>query len=614
MNKNSQLVAACLTFSLMTVSAAQAEGIRPDQAAFREIYKELVETNTTLSAGSCTEAAQKMAARLRAAGYPDSDLHLFSTPDHPKEGGLVAILPGTDAKAKAILLLAHIDVVEAKREDWERDPFKLIEEGGYFYARGSLDDKSMAATWVDTLIRLRGERTKPRRTIKMALTCGEETSGAFNGAEYLVKEQRDLIDAAFALNEGSWGMLDANGKRVMMGVQAGEKTTQNFRLEVTNPGGHSSRPVKNNAIYHLAGALKGIEAYAFPIKLNDTTRVYFSRMATIVGGEAGAAMTKLVADPTDAAAAAKVAEDPTWNGMLHTTCVATMLDAGHATNALPQRARANVNCRIYPNEPIESVRQALEKAAALKRDDPAIRTSLAYAYLLRNDNKAWDEATAALKLDPNIAEAHYILGVSSLRSASYNVAYERAKKAIALNPKFTNAYLLKSQALISSFAQQSGTVIRPVSSRGEMLQEAAGDLEKYLSLGPKITNIEFYKDYFESIRFFAEFYNRPENQKPISFDPAPVDDPKVTPLKITAKPRANYTDGARTNGISGIVRLLVGFSADGTIKHILILKSLDSGLDRNAVAAARQIRFEPKQIDGKPVSVVRVVEYSFTVY
>jgi acetylornithine deacetylase/succinyl-diaminopimelate desuccinylase-like protein len=229
----------------------------------------------------------------------------------------------------------------------------------------------MAATWVDTLIRLRGERTKPRRTIKMALTCGEETSGAFNGAEYLVKEQRDLIDAAFALNEGSWGMLDANGKRVMMGVQAGEKTTQNFRLEVTNPGGHSSRPVKNNAIYHLAGALKGIEAYAFPIKLNDTTRVYFSRMATIVGGEAGAAMTKLVADPTDATAAAKVAEDPTWNGMLHTTCVATMLDAGHATNALPQRARANVNCRIYPGEPIESVRQALEKAAA----DPEVKVS-----------------------------------------------------------------------------------------------------------------------------------------------------------------------------------------------------------------------------------------------
>jgi Acetylornithine deacetylase/Succinyl-diaminopimelate desuccinylase and related deacylases len=371
MTHRSRLAAASLLVSLTAGAAAHADGIRPDQAAFREIYQELVETNTSLSAGSCTLAAEKMAARLRTAGYPDSDLHLFATPDHPKEGGLVAILPGTDPKARAILLLAHIDVVEAKREDWERDPFRLIEENGYFYARGSLDDKSMAATWVDTLIRLRGERTKPRRTIKMALTCGEETSGAFNGAEYLAKEKRDLIDAAFALNEGAWGMLDESGKRVMMGVQAGEKTSQNFRLEVTNPGGHSSRPVKNNAIYHLAAALTRIEHYDFPIKLNDTTRTYFTRMASIVGGETGAAMTKLVADPTDAAAIAKVTEDPTFNGMLHTTCVATTLDAGHATNALPQRARANVNCRIYPGESVDSVLQVLQKVV----DDPEVEAS-----------------------------------------------------------------------------------------------------------------------------------------------------------------------------------------------------------------------------------------------
>ncbi len=371
MTHRSRLAAASLLVSLTAGAAAHADGIRPDQAAFREIYQELVETNTSLSAGSCTLAAEKMAARLRTAGYPDSDLHLFATPDHPKEGGLVAILPGTDPKARAILLLAHIDVVEAKREDWERDPFKLVEENGYFYARGSLDDKSMAATWVDTLIRLRGERTKPRRTIKMALTCGEETSGAFNGAEYLAKEKRDLIDAAFALNEGAWGMLDESGKRVMMGVQAGEKTSQNFRLEVTNPGGHSSRPEKNNAIYHLAAALTRIEHYDFPIKLNDTTRTYFTRMASIVGGETGAAMTKLVADPTDAAAIAKVTEDPTFNGMLHTTCVATTLDAGHATNALPQRARANVNCRIYPGESVDSVLQVLQKVV----DDPEVEAS-----------------------------------------------------------------------------------------------------------------------------------------------------------------------------------------------------------------------------------------------
>jgi acetylornithine deacetylase/succinyl-diaminopimelate desuccinylase-like protein len=365
------LAAACFAASLTVGAAVPADGLRPDQVAFREIYRELVETNTTLSAGNCTEAAEKMAARLRSAGYPASDLHVIVAPDHPKEGGLVAVLPGADPKARPMLLLAHIDVVEARREDWQRDPFTLVEEGGYFYARGALDDKSMAATWVDTLIRLRGERTKPRRTVKIALTCGEETNGAFNGAEYLVKEKRELIDAAFALNEGAWGMLDASGRRVMMGVQAGEKTSQNFRLEVTNPGGHSSRPVKNNAIYHLAGALTRIEHYDFPIKLNDTTRVYFSRMAGIVGGETGAAMTKLVADPTDAAAVAKVTEDPTWNGMLHTTCVATMLDAGHATNALPQRARANVNCRTYPGESAESVRQALEEVVA----DPEVKVT-----------------------------------------------------------------------------------------------------------------------------------------------------------------------------------------------------------------------------------------------
>jgi acetylornithine deacetylase/succinyl-diaminopimelate desuccinylase-like protein len=365
MNHRSRpLAAACLAASVMIGAAVHAAAPRPDQVAFREIYRELVETNTTLSEGSCTAAAEKMAARLRAAGYPESDLHLFAAPDHPKEGGLVAVLPGSDAKARPMLLLAHIDVVEARREDWQRDPFTLVEEGGYFYARGAIDDKSMAATWVDALIRLRSERTKPRRTVKMALTCGEETSGAFNGAEYLVKEKRDLIDAAFALNEGAWGVLDASGKRVMMGVQAGEKSPQNFRLEVQNPGGHSSRPVKNNAIYRLAGALTRIEHYDFPIKLNDTTRTYFTRMASIVGGETGAAMTKLVADPTDAAAGAKVAEDPTWNGMLRTTCVATTLDAGHATNALPQRARANINCRIYPGESAESVQQTLEKVVA----------------------------------------------------------------------------------------------------------------------------------------------------------------------------------------------------------------------------------------------------------
>src|SRR5208282_134381 len=222
------------------------------------------ETNTSLSAGSCTLAAERMAARLKAAGFPDGDLHPFAAPGHPKEGGLVAVYPGRDAKLKAILLLAHLDVVEAKREDWTRDPFTLIEENGSFYARGASDDKAEASIWVDLFIRYRTENFRPLHTLKLALTCGEETTGAFNGAEWLTQNRRDLIDAGLALNEGASGELDANGNRVSLDVEAGEKFVQNYRLEVTNPGGHSSRPVKDNAIYHLAAALTRIGAYDFP--------------------------------------------------------------------------------------------------------------------------------------------------------------------------------------------------------------------------------------------------------------------------------------------------------------------------------------------------------------
>jgi acetylornithine deacetylase/succinyl-diaminopimelate desuccinylase-like protein len=341
---------------------------RADQLAFRELYRELIETNTSHSVGSCTLAAERMAAHLRAAGFPESDLHSFAVPEHPKDGGLVAVLPGTDHDAKAILLLAHLDVVEARREDWTRDPFTLVEEGGYFYGRGTFDDKSMAAVWVDTLVRLRRQGYRPKRAIKMALTCGEEAGSAFEGAEYLVKHERQLIDAAFALNEFAYGVLDAQGHRVVMEIEAGEKTDQDYRLEVVNPGGHSSRPVKNNAIYHLAAGLTRLSDYEFPVQLNDTTRTYFSRMSAIVGGETGAAMKALAADAADAKAAAALAQDPRLNAMLRTTCVATLLDAGHASNALPQRARANVNCRIFPGVGIEEVRRRLEEIMA----DPQI--------------------------------------------------------------------------------------------------------------------------------------------------------------------------------------------------------------------------------------------------
>ena len=359
-----------LSAALTTVHATTAPA---DEPAFRALYKELVETNTTLSAGSCTLAAERMAAHLRAAGFGDADLHPFVAPDHPKEGGLVAVYPGTDTKLKAVLLLAHLDVVEAKREDWTRDPFTLVEENGNFYARGAMDDKAQAAIWVDTLVRLKDQKFRPKRTLKLALTCGEETSGAFNGAEWLVQNRRDLIDAAFALNEGAAGELGADGHRIALDIQAGEKASQNFRLEVTNAGGHSSRPVKDNAIYHLAGALTRLQGYDFPPQFTDGNRAYFSGMAKIEAAsghaDVAAAMNSLVKDPADATSIALVSsKDPTWNATLRTTCVATMLDAGHATNALPQRARANVNCRIFPGESQESVRQRLQEVVA----DPAV--------------------------------------------------------------------------------------------------------------------------------------------------------------------------------------------------------------------------------------------------
>ncbi len=352
---------------------AAAQELRPDQVRFRALYKELVETNTTLSAGSCTLAAQKMAAHLKAAGYPDADLHPFSVPDHPKEGGLVAVLHGSDPKAKAVLLLGHLDVVEAKREDWTRDPFTLIEENGYFYGRGTDDMKAQVATWVDTMVRYKEEGFKPRRDIKMALTCGEETSTAFNGASYLATHERALIDAGFALNEGGGGRLDAAGKPLILTIQAAEKFPQNYQLEVTNIGGHSSRPTPDNAIYHLAFGLTKISAYRFPIMASDITRQYFARMAPQIGGDMGAAMTAFAKDPKDANAAAMLAKDPGYNAVLHTTCVATLLNAGHANNALPQRADANINCRIFPGTTPEQVRDTLQDLVA----DPEIKVTLA---------------------------------------------------------------------------------------------------------------------------------------------------------------------------------------------------------------------------------------------
>ena len=369
----SKFVSALVALLLVGVTAVQAQPAKPDPTrdAFRALYKELVETNTTASVGSCTIAAEKMAARLKAAGFPESDLNIFTAPGFPKDGGLVAVYPGRDPKAKAILLLAHLDVVEARREDWTRDPFTLVEEDGFFHARGAMDDKAQAAIWVDSLIRFRQQGFHPKRTIKLALTCGEESGGRLNGATWLVQNRRELIDAEFALNEGAGGQLDDHGKRIAHTIEAGEKTSQSFALEVTNPGGHSSRPVPDNAIYRLADALEKIRGYEFPVMLNDANRGYLTQMAKVVGGEQGAAMTAIVANPTDARADAILSRDPSLHTMLRTTCVATMLSAGHAQNALPQRATANINCRIFPGVARETVRDKLVEVIG----DPQVAVS-----------------------------------------------------------------------------------------------------------------------------------------------------------------------------------------------------------------------------------------------
>jgi acetylornithine deacetylase/succinyl-diaminopimelate desuccinylase-like protein len=363
---------AAILATTAAISPVCAQTLRPDQQSFRALYQELVETNTTLSVGSCTDAAAKMGARLKAAGYSDSDITYFSTPEHPKDGGLVAVLKGNDAKIKPMLLLAHIDVVEAKREDWTRDPFKLVEENGFFYARGAADDKSMAAVWTDAMVRFRQENYKPKRTIKLALTCGEETTYAFNGAAWLAQNRPELIAAEFALNEGGGGLLDPSGKKLSLALQVGEKAVQNYRLEATNPGGHSSRPVPDNAIYELADALRAVRSYEFPAKFTDTTRVFFSLTAKRVGGEMGSAINAMLANPADPAANKVVSADATYHSTLRTTCVATLLDGGHANNALPQRAGANINCRIFPGETNETTRAALVTAI----NDPKISVTM----------------------------------------------------------------------------------------------------------------------------------------------------------------------------------------------------------------------------------------------
>ena len=329
-----------------------------------DIFKQLIEINTTDSVGNVTTAAEAMAQRFRDAGFPESDLHILGPNDRKKN--LVVRLHGS-GKHKPVLLIGHFDVVEARREDWTTDPFQFVEKDGYYYGRGTQDMKDGDAIMATTLIRFKKEGFVPDRDIILALTADEE-GGTSNGVDWLIKNHRELIDAEFVLNHDGGGILSEQGKPQFMTVDASEKLYSDYQLTVTNPGGHSSLPRPDNAIYHLADGLARLERYQFRFDLTHITRAYYERMAKISTGERAADMRAILKNPPDMDAVARLSKDPIDNSIMHTTCVATRLNAGHANNALPQMAQANVNCRIIPGHAPEEIRQELEKVVA----DPKI--------------------------------------------------------------------------------------------------------------------------------------------------------------------------------------------------------------------------------------------------
>ena len=326
----------------------------------RDLLKELVEINTTLTTGNSVTAAEAMAKHMRAAGFPTEDVVVVE--NAPRKGNLIVRYRGRSTTRKPILLLSHIDVVEANPADWTLPPFQFIEKDGVFYGRGVADDKDEGAIHLTILLRMKAEGIVPDRDIIVALTADEE-GGPANGVAWLLKHRPELLAAEYALNEGGGGRVE-NGRRVANEVQASEKKVANFILETTNTGGHSSQPRPDNAIYQLAAALDRVGKYAFPVRLNAVTREYFRRQSTISGGEVGRAMARLLANEKDAEAARLISKDPANNSRLRTSCVATLLEGGHAMNALPQRARATVNCRILPDETTEQVRAQLARVIA----------------------------------------------------------------------------------------------------------------------------------------------------------------------------------------------------------------------------------------------------------
>lgn len=358
------MLISSLVFALATGPAAAADlaatySPESERARVRAIYEQLVNTNTSYSTGQTTSAAEAMAQRFLAAGFAKEDVFVGGAAPH--KANVVVRYRGSGA-ARPLLLLAHLDVVEAKREDWSFDPFTLLEKDGYFYGRGTGDDKAQAAIWVANLMRYKEEGYRPSRDLIVALTADEEGGGPYNGVDWLLAQHRDLIDAEFCLNEGGWGEMRA-GRRLVQLVQVGEKHSATYRLEVKNPGGHSSMPVPENAIYRLAAALTRLSTFEFPFRLNEVTRAYLRALAGQQPEPVATALRR-AADGDERAQREVAQASPQWNAVMRTTCVATGLDGGHAVNALPQTAGARVNCRILPDETAEQVEAALRRAVA----------------------------------------------------------------------------------------------------------------------------------------------------------------------------------------------------------------------------------------------------------
>lgn len=356
-------LAAAVLILAASLSAARLDDATRQLA--RDIFQQLIEINTTDSVGNTTAAAQAMAKRLMDAGFPPADVTVLGP--NPRKGNMVARLRGTGG-LKPILIIGHLDVVEARRDDWTTDPFRFVEKDGYFYGRGTQDMKVNDAILVTTLIRFQREGFKPNHDIILALTADEE-GGTSNGVDWLLKNHRDLIDSEFVINADSGGVLAEKGKPMDVEIEASEKLYADFQLTSTNPGGHSSLPTPDNAIYHIADALSRLQRSPFPFELNPVTRAYFEQLSTVESKQTAAAMKGVIAAPPDPASIAQLSADPHYNATIRTTCVATRLNAGHANNALPQTAEAVVNCRILPGHSAEEIREDLIRRFA----DPKVR-------------------------------------------------------------------------------------------------------------------------------------------------------------------------------------------------------------------------------------------------